>query len=38
MSPGEIDVDLDVLYKLLHDKLGDFESFATLIEANLRSL
>ena len=38
MSPGEIDVDLDALCKLLHDKLGDFESFATHIEAYLRSL
>ena len=36
MSPGEI--DLDVLYALLHDKLGDFESFAAHIEAHLHLL
>jgi len=35
---GYLDVDLDVLHALLHDKLGDFESFATLIEDYLRSL
>ena len=35
---GYLDVDLDVLYALLHDRPGDFESFATHIEAYLRSL
>ena len=35
---GYLDVDLDVLYALLHDRLGDFESFAADIEAYLGSL
>ena len=35
---GYLDVDLDVLHALLHDRLGDFESFAVQIEAYLQSL
>jgi uncharacterized protein YutE (UPF0331/DUF86 family) len=35
---GYLDVDLDVLHALLHDKLGDFESFAVQIESYLQSL
>ncbi len=35
---GYLDVDLDVLHALLHDKLGDFESFAVQIETYLQSL
>jgi len=35
---GYLDVDLDVLHRLLHERLGDFESFAARIEAYLESL
>ena len=35
---GYLDIDLNVLYALLHDKLSDFESFAAHIEAHLKSL
>ncbi len=35
---GYLDVDLDVLYTLLHDRLGDFESFAARIETHLENL
>ena len=35
---GYLDVDLDVLYTLLHDRLGDFESFAARIETYLENL
>jgi uncharacterized protein YutE (UPF0331/DUF86 family) len=35
---GYLDVDLDVLHRLLHEGLGDFESFAAHIEAYLESL
>ena len=35
---GYLDVDLDVLHALLHDRLGDFESFAVQIETHLQSL
>ncbi len=35
---GYLDVDLDVLHALLHDRLGDFESFAVQIESYLQSL
>ncbi len=35
---GYLDVNLDVLHALLHDRLGDFESFAARIEDYLRSL
>jgi len=35
---GYLDVNLDVLHTLLHDRLGDFESFAARIEDYLRSL
>ena len=35
---GYLDVNLDVLYLLLHDRLGDFESFAVDIETYLSSL
>jgi len=35
---GYLDVDLDVLHALLHDRLGDFESFAVQIETYLQSL
>ena len=35
---GYLDVDLDVLHALLHDRLGDFESFAAQIENYLQSL
>jgi uncharacterized protein YutE (UPF0331/DUF86 family) len=35
---GYLDVDLDVLHKLLHERLGDFESFAARIETHLENL
>ena len=35
---GYLDVDLDVLHALLHDRLGDFESFAGRVEAYLAGL
>jgi len=35
---GYLDVDLDVLYVLLHERLGDFESFAKAVETYLESL
>ncbi len=35
---GYLDVDLNVLYTLLHDRLGDFESFAARIETYLENL
>ncbi len=35
---GYLDVDLDVLHELLHDRLGDFESFAAHVESYLESL
>jgi uncharacterized protein YutE (UPF0331/DUF86 family) len=35
---GYLDVDLDVLHALLHDRIGDFESFAAHIEAYLSTL
>ena len=35
---GYLEVDLDVLHTLVHDRLSDFESFATQIEAYLGSL
>jgi uncharacterized protein YutE (UPF0331/DUF86 family) len=35
---GYLEVDLDVLATLLHERLGDFESFAVDVEAYLRSL
>ena len=35
---GYLDVDLEVLHTLLHERLGDFESFAAYIEAYLHSL
>jgi uncharacterized protein YutE (UPF0331/DUF86 family) len=35
---GYLDVDLDVLFTLLHERLGDFESFAEAVEAYLESL
>ena len=35
---GYLDVDLEVLHKLLHDRLGDFESFAAHVESYLESL
>jgi uncharacterized protein YutE (UPF0331/DUF86 family) len=35
---GYLDVDVDVLHDLLHDRLGDFESFAGHVETYLESL
>ena len=35
---GYLDVDLDVLFTLLHERLGDFESFAEAVEAYLERL
>ena len=35
---GYLDVDLDVLHTLLHERLGDFESFAARIETYLDNL
>jgi len=35
---GYLDVDLDVLHRLLHERLGDFESFAVRVEAYLDNL
>jgi len=35
---GYLDVDLDVLYVLLHERLGDFESFAEAVETYLENL
>jgi uncharacterized protein YutE (UPF0331/DUF86 family) len=35
---GYLDVDLDVLHRLLHEGLGEFEVFASRIEAYLESL
>jgi uncharacterized protein YutE (UPF0331/DUF86 family) len=35
---GYLDVDLDVLHRLLHEKLGDFEAFAVRVEAYLDNL
>ena len=35
---GYLDVDLDVLFTLLHERLGDFESFAEAVETYLESL
>ena len=35
---GYLDVDLDVLHTLLHERLGDFESFAVRVEAYLDNL
>ncbi len=35
---GYLDVDLNVLHTLLHDRLGDFESFAARIETYLENL
>ena len=36
MGPGE--VDLDLLHELLHERLGDFESFAASIDGYLENL
>jgi uncharacterized protein YutE (UPF0331/DUF86 family) len=33
-----MDVDLNVLFELLHGRLGDFETFAARIEAYLDNL
>ena len=35
---GYLDVDLDILHTLLHERLGDFESYAARVEAYLDSL
>ena len=35
---GYMDVDLDLLHQLLHERLGDFESFAACVEAYLKNL
>ena len=35
---GYLEVDLGLLHTLLHERLGDFESFAARIEAYLESL
>jgi len=35
---GYLEVDLDLLHALLHERLGDFESFAVRIEAYLENL
>ena len=35
---GYLDVDLDVLHALLHDRLGDFESFVGGVAAHLDGL
>ena len=35
---GYLEVDLGLLHALLHDRLGDFESFAVRIEAYLENL
>ena len=35
---GYLDVDLDVLHRLLHERLGDFEIFAARVESYLDRL
>jgi len=35
---GYLEVDLSLLHALLHERLGDFESFASRIEAYLENL
>ena len=35
---GYLAVDLDLLHELLHERLGDFESFAARVEAYLENL
>ena len=35
---GYLDVDLDILHTLLHERLGDFESFAASVETYLDSV